>query len=87
MVNQDKVRINAIAPGFFLTEQNRTILTNDDGSLSDRAIKIIQHTPVGRLGNPEEIVSTLIWLCSDESKFVTGTIIPVDGGFSKFSGV
>ncbi|MFC2089866.1 SDR family oxidoreductase [Bacteroidota bacterium] len=86
-VNQDRVRINAIAPGFFLTEQNRNILTNEDGTLTERAEKIIQHTPVGRLGEPEELVSTLIWLCSDASKFVTGTIIPVDGGFSKFSGV
>ncbi len=86
-INNDRVRINAIAPGFFLTEQNRAILTNEDGTLTDRAEKIIAHTPVGRLGNPEEIVSTLIWLCSDDSKFITGTVVPVDGGFSKFSGV
>lgn len=86
-INQDKIRINAIAPGFFLTEQNRNILTNEDGSLSPRAEKIIEHTPVGRLGKPEEIVSTAIWLCTDASQFVTGTIVPVDGGFSKFSGV
>lgn len=87
LLNGDQIRINAIAPGFFLTEQNRKILTNEDGSLSPRAEKIIEHTPSGRLGNPEELVSTLIWLCSDASKFVTGTVIPVDGGFSKFSGV
>lgn len=86
-INQDKIRINAIAPGFFLTEQNRSILTNADGSLSPRAEKIIEHTPVGRLGNPEELISTVIWLCTDASQFVTGTVVPVDGGFSKFSGV
>lgn len=83
----DKVRINAIAPGFFISEQNRKILTNEDGSLKDRAKTIIAHTPAGRLGEPKELISTAVWLCSDESRFVNGAIIPVDGGFSKFSGV
>ena len=86
-ISQDRIRINAIAPGFFLTEQNRKILTNEDGSLAPRAQKIIEHTPVGRLGNPEEIISTALWLCADSSRFVTGTVVQVDGGFSKFSGV
>ncbi|MCF8226382.1 MAG: SDR family oxidoreductase [Bacteroidales bacterium] len=83
----DRIRINAIAPGFFISKQNQKILTNEDGSLTNRAEKIIEHTPAGRLGKPEELISTLVWLCSDESRFVTGAIVPVDGGFSKFSGV
>ncbi|MEM1407951.1 MAG: SDR family oxidoreductase [Bacteroidota bacterium] len=80
-------RVNAIAPGFFLTNQNRTLLTNEDGSLTARGSTIIEHTPFNRFGSPEELIGTLIWLCSDASKFVTGTVIPVDGGFSAFSGV
>ena len=80
-------RVNAIAPGFFLTQQNKTLLTNNDGSLTDRGEQIVEHTPYKRFGDPEELVGTLIWLCSDASKFVTGTIIPVDGGFSAYSGV
>jgi len=86
-IKGDKVRINAIAPGFFISDQNREILTEKDGSLTDRAKKIIAHTPAGRLGEPKELISTAVWLCSDESRFVNGAIIPVDGGFSKFSGV
>jgi NAD(P)-dependent dehydrogenase (short-subunit alcohol dehydrogenase family) len=81
------IRVNAIAPGFFLTEQNRTLLTNTDGSLTDRGKTIIQNTPFGRFGAPEELCGTLIWLCSDASKFVSGIVVPVDGGFSAFSGV
>lgn len=80
-------RVNALAPGFFLTAQNKTLLTNEDGSLTARGNTIIEHTPFQRFGVPEELNGTLIWLCSDASKFVTGTIIPVDGGFSAFSGV
>lgn len=81
------MRVNAIAPGFFLTEQNRMLLTNTDGSLTDRGNTIIAHTPMARFGNPDDLTGTLLWLCSDASRFITGTIIPVDGGFNAFSGV
>lgn len=81
------VRVNAIAPGFFLTEQNRTLLTNPDGSLTDRSRDIIAATPYGRFGEPEELNGTLGWLASDASAFVTGVVVPVDGGFSIFTGV
>lgn len=81
------VRVNAIAPGFFLTEQNRTLLTNQDGSLTDRSRDIIAATPYGRFGEPEELNGTLGWLASDASAFVTGVVVPVDGGFSIFTGV
>lgn len=81
------IRTNAISPGYFLTEQNRSLLTNPDGSLTERAKLAINQTPFGRFGKPEELVGTLIWLCSDASKFVTGTNTPVDGGFSAFCGV
>ena len=83
----ESFRVNAMAPGFFLTDQNRLLLTNGDDSLTDRGRTIIEHTPFRRFGSPEELIGTLIWLCSDASKFVTGTIIPIDGGFSAFSGV
>ena len=81
------IRVNAIAPGFLLIEQNRTLLTNEDGSLTDRGKTIINMTPFRRFGEPEELVGTIIWLASDASKFVTGVTIPIDGGFSVFSGV
>ncbi len=81
------IRVNAIAPGFFLTEQNRTLLTNPDGSLTARGQSIIQGTPYGRFGEADELSGTLIWLCSDASKFVSGIVVPVDGGFSAFAGV
>jgi NAD(P)-dependent dehydrogenase (short-subunit alcohol dehydrogenase family) len=82
------IRVNAIAPGFFLTEQNRTLLTQEDGSLTPRGNTIVGHTPMGKFGSPEDLTGTLLWLVSDEaSGFVTGTVIPVDGGFSAFSGV
>jgi NAD(P)-dependent dehydrogenase (short-subunit alcohol dehydrogenase family) len=82
------VRVNAIAPGFFLTEQNRTLLTQADGSATARGNSIISHTPQGRLGQPADLLGTLLWLLSDEgSGFVTGQIIAVDGGFSAFSGI
>ncbi|EAZ82619.1 SDR family oxidoreductase [Algoriphagus machipongonensis] len=80
-------RVNAIAPGFFLTEQNRTLLTESDGSLTQRGNQIKSHTPMNRFGKPEDLLGSLQWLCSDASQFVTGTIIPVDGGFSAYSGV
>lgn len=80
-------RVNAVAPGFFLTEQNRTLLTETDGSLTQRGNQIISHTPMNRFGKPEDLLGALHWLCSDASSFVTGTIVPVDGGFSAYSGV
>ena len=81
------IRVNALAPGFFLTEQNRTLLTNENGDLTQRGKTIIEHTPMGRFGEPEDLVGTLIWLCTDASRFVTGVVVPIDGGFSSFSGV
>lgn len=83
----DAMRMNAIAPGFFLTEQNRTLLTREDGSMTERGGLVIQNTPFNRFGNPDELIGVLVWLLSDASKFVTGTVINVDGGFSVFSGV
>ena len=74
----DGLRVNAIAPGFFLTEQNRTLLTNPDGSLTDRAKTIIAHTPFGRFGEPEDLYGTIQYLISDASKFVTGTVAVID---------
>jgi len=82
------IRVNAIAPGFFLTEQNRFLLTDEKtGELTARGKTIIDHTPMGRFGKPEELVGTVMWLLSDAAKFVTGVVVPVDGGFSAFSGV
>jgi NAD(P)-dependent dehydrogenase (short-subunit alcohol dehydrogenase family) len=82
------VRVNALAPGFFLTDQNRTLLTKPDGSLTPRANTIIAHTPMGKFGTPEDLVGALLWLTSAEaSGFVTGVVIPIDGGFAAFSGV
>lgn len=81
------IRVNAIAPGFFLTTQNRSLLTSEDGSLTERGRSIISQTPAGRFGNPEDLISSVLFLCDDRSSFVTGIVIPVDGGFSAFSGV
>ncbi|MDQ6419118.1 SDR family oxidoreductase [Paenibacillus sp. LHD-117] len=82
------IRVNAIAPGFFLTEQNRKLLMNEDGSLTPRSGKIIAHTPMRRFGKPEDLLGALLWLTDDAaSGFVTGTTIPVDGGFMAYSGV
>jgi len=82
------IRVNAIAPGFFLTEQNRFLLTDQKtGQLTPRGRTIIDHTPMGRFGLPEELMGTVTWLISDAAKFVTGIVVPVDGGFSAFSGV
>ena len=82
-----RIRVNAIAPGFFLTEQNRFLLTTPSGELTERGKTIVAHTPMGRFGEPQDLVGTLLWLLSDASRFVTGTVIPVDGGFSAFAGV
>lgn len=82
------IRVNALAPGFYMTEQNRYLLTNDKtGQLEPRGQSIISHTPMARFGVPEDLVGTVIWLLSPASRFVTGAIIPIDGGFSAFSGV
>ncbi|OPX30823.1 MAG: D-mannonate oxidoreductase [Candidatus Latescibacteria bacterium 4484_181] len=82
-----KIRVNALAPGFFLTEQNRYLLLDETGNLTARGKTIIAHTPMGRFGEPEELIGACIWLASDASRFVTGTVIPIDGGFNAFSGV
>src|SRR5215210_6704409 len=81
------LRVNAIAPGFFLGEQNRALLVNEDGSPTERGRAIVGHTPAGRFGEPEELVGTLIWLSSPAARFVTGAVVPVDGGFGAFAGV
>lgn len=82
------IRVNAIAPGWFQTEQNRTLLLNEDGSLTDRSKKVIAHTPMDRFGVPEDLVGTLLYLADDTmSGFVTGAMIPVDGGFQAYFGV
>lgn len=82
------IRVNAIAPGFFLTEQNRFLLTDKaTGALTARGNKILEHTPMGRFGSPEDLAGATLWLLSAASKFVTGIVVPIDGGFSAFSGV
>ncbi len=82
------IRVNAIAPGFFLTDQNRFLLTDKEtGKLTARGNKIIDNTPMGRFGEPDELIGTLLYLTSDLSKFVTGVVIPVDGGFNVYAGV
>ncbi len=81
------LRVNALAPGFFIGEQNRRLLLNEDGSLTERGRAIIDHTPAGRFGEPEELIGPLIWLCSTGARFVNGLVVAVDGGFSAFSGV
>ncbi len=83
----DTIRVNSIMPGFFLTEQNRTLLTNPDGTYTDRGNLVLKQTPYKRFGKPEELTGALIYLLSDASKFVTGSQIGVDGGFTVFSGV
>lgn len=83
-----EIRVNAIAPGFFLTDQNRFLLTDEQtGELTPRGRQILDHTPQGRFGAPEDLVGTSIWLISDAAAFVSGIVVPIDGGFSAFSGV
>jgi NAD(P)-dependent dehydrogenase (short-subunit alcohol dehydrogenase family) len=83
-----EIRVNAIAPGFFLTDQNRFLLTDKEtGELAPRGKTILSHTPMGRFGAPDDLLGTVFWLLSPASDFVTGIIVPVDGGFSAFSGV
>lgn len=81
------LRVNAIAPGFFIGDQNRGFLLNADGTPSPRGKTIVEHTPMGRFGEPEELIGAAVWLAGDASRFVTGVVVPVDGGFSAFSGV
>ena len=81
------LRVNAVAPGFFVGEQNRSFLLNADNTLTPRGQQIISHTPMGRFGEPEELIGAAIWLCSDAARFVTGVVIPIDGGFSAYAGV
>jgi NAD(P)-dependent dehydrogenase (short-subunit alcohol dehydrogenase family) len=81
------MRVNAISPGFFIGEQNRSLLLNDNGELTERGRTIVEHTPAGRFGEPDELVGTLVWLCGPAASFVNGVVVPVDGGFSAFSGV
>lgn len=83
----EKIRVNAIAPGFFIGDQNRSVLINPDGSLTERSNKVIAKTPMGRFGDITELNGLVHFLCSDAASFITGAIIPVDGGFSAFSGV
>ncbi|MRH98996.1 SDR family oxidoreductase [Kriegella sp. EG-1] len=84
---EGSVRVNAIAPGFFIGNQNRSLLTNEDGSYTDRGNTIIENTPMKRFGDADELNGAIHWLMSDAASFVTGTIVPIDGGFSAFSGV
>ena len=81
------IRVNAIAPGFFLTEQNRTLLTLPDGTLTERGKTILAHTPQGRFGTPDDLTGALLFLCDESSAFIDGIVLPVDGAFSAFSGV
>jgi NAD(P)-dependent dehydrogenase (short-subunit alcohol dehydrogenase family) len=81
------LRVNAIAPGFFLGEQNRYLLLDADDNLTSRGQQIIAHTPMGRFGDPDDLLGAVIWLMSDAARFVTGVVVPVDGGFNAFSGV
>jgi len=83
----DRLRVNAIAPGFFLGEQNRDLLLHADGSLTERGREIIAHTPAGRFGDAADVVGTLIWLCSPGARFVNGVVVHVDGGFAASGGV
>ena len=81
------IRVNALAPGFFLTDQNRALLTTEDGKLTPRGNTIIEQTPMGKFGKPEDLVGTTLWLCGEGASFVTGIVVPIDGGFNAFSGV
>jgi NAD(P)-dependent dehydrogenase (short-subunit alcohol dehydrogenase family) len=83
----DLIRVNAIAPGFFVGQQNRGLLLELDGSVTKRGAAVIEHTPAGRFGVPDDLAGAVVWLCGPGARFVTGTVVPVDGGFSAFSGV
>ncbi|MEM2889490.1 MAG: SDR family oxidoreductase [Candidatus Bathyarchaeia archaeon] len=82
-----KIRVNAVAPGFFITNQTKYLLVNEDGTPSPRGKAVLDHTPMGRFGEPKDLIGTVFYLLSEDSAFVTGVVIPVDGGFSAFSGV
>jgi NAD(P)-dependent dehydrogenase (short-subunit alcohol dehydrogenase family) len=81
------IRVNAIAPGFFVGDQNRALLLREDGTPTERGQRIIDHTPMGRFGEPDELIGAAVWLASDAARFVTGIVVPVDGGYSAFGGV
>jgi NAD(P)-dependent dehydrogenase (short-subunit alcohol dehydrogenase family) len=81
------IRVNSIAPGFFIGEQNRSLLLAADGEPTERGRRILEQTPLGRFGDPDELVATALWLCGAGARFVTGVVVPVDGGFSAFGGV
>jgi NAD(P)-dependent dehydrogenase (short-subunit alcohol dehydrogenase family) len=83
----ETIRVNAIAPGFFIGEQNRSLLLEEDGSLTRRGEAILGHTPAKRFGAPEDLVAAVVWLCGPGARFVNGVVIPIDGGFSAFSGI
>jgi NAD(P)-dependent dehydrogenase (short-subunit alcohol dehydrogenase family) len=82
-----RIRVNAIAPGFFIGEQNRRLLQNEDGTLTPRGQSILAHTPMNRFGNPQDLLGATLWLISPASAFVTGVVVPIDGGFAAYSGV
>jgi len=82
-----KIRVNAIAPGFFITRQNRYLLIKEADKLTSRGEAVIGHTPIGRFGDPKDLMGTVLWLLSDEAEFVHGVVVPVDGGFSAYGGV
>jgi NAD(P)-dependent dehydrogenase (short-subunit alcohol dehydrogenase family) len=81
------IRVNALAPGFFIGEQNRRLLLNEDGSLTVRGQSILAHTPMNRFGTPDDLLAAVLWLISPASAFVTGIVVPIDGGFSAYSGI
>ena len=83
----DKIRVNAVAPGFFIGDQNRAVLINPDGSLTDRSMKVLANTPMKRFGDITELNGAVQFLCSPAASFITGVVLPVDGGFNMFSGV
>lgn len=84
---KEGIRVNALAPGFFITHQNRGLLTNKDGSLTSRGEDILEHTPMGRFGEPEDLSGGALWLCGSSAQFATGIVLHIDGGFTAFSGV